>query len=115
MSTLVDPGEIETIVGARRHSVKHLGRLITETRTVYVLHSHLCRNTGRDLRECEFSIAMDEGVDWTLFTEQLDRPIIMGVDSRGLLMPANLATELEQSPPWPDHTEPITYLEDNHS
>lgn len=62
MSELVEPTLIEEIVGASRHPVKHLGRLISAAAdTVYILHSQACKDSGIDLRECVFSKALDNG------------------------------------------------------
>lgn len=63
MSTLVDPTEIEDIVGAKRHPTQHLGRAVTAERMVYVLHSQECLDSGIDLRDCEYSIALNKGIE----------------------------------------------------
>lgn len=111
MSARVDPGEIEMIVGARRHSIKHLGRLVTADHTTYILHSEHCKSRYEDLRECVFSLAMDEGIDEADFEGYMDRPIVMGVDSDGVLLPADIAHIREGAASWPDHSEPIVYLD----
>ncbi|MFB7890316.1 hypothetical protein ACFCZ3_19920 [Cellulosimicrobium cellulans] len=59
MADLVPPGRIEEIVGACRHDTKHLGRAVSAEKRVYVLHSWACIDSGIDLRECEFSRALD--------------------------------------------------------
>lgn len=110
VADLVDPGQIERIVGARRHSIKHLGRVVTADHTTYILHSEHCRSRGLDLRECAFSVAMDDGVDDAEFEGYTDRAIVMGVDSNGVLLPAEIAHIREGSASWPDHSEPIVYL-----
>lgn len=63
MSDLVPTDQIESIVGARRHAWKHYARAVSAEQTVYILHSRTCLETGIDLRECEFSRALDRGID----------------------------------------------------
>jgi|GEM_PF-1473118 len=111
MNDLVDPNQIELIVGARRHSVKHLGRVVTATQTTYILHSQLCLQRGEDLRECVFSRAMDEGFDLAEFEAFTDRPIVMAVDSQGVLCPAEIARIREDAPAYFTSGEAIIYLD----
>ncbi|GAB3988819.1 hypothetical protein [Nocardioides marmoraquaticus] len=63
MTNLVPAEDIQRIVGARRHPLFHLGRAASDGETVYILHSKLCRDFGIDLRDCPFSLALDEGID----------------------------------------------------
>jgi hypothetical protein len=63
MSELVPAEEIEQIVGARRHPHQHLGRADSSTETLYILHSQKCKDSGIDLRDCEWSKALDRGID----------------------------------------------------
>jgi hypothetical protein len=62
MSDLVAADRIEKIVGASRHPTDHIGRAVSSERTVYILHSHECRDSGIDLRECRYSLALDRGI-----------------------------------------------------
>lgn len=64
MTELVDPDQIESIVGARRHVLVHLARAVSAEQTAYILHSHACRARGIDLRSCEYSIALDRTTGW---------------------------------------------------
>ena len=109
MADLVPADEIEQIVGARRHSIKHLGRLISEEQWVYILHSRMCLSTGRDLRECAFSVAMDALNDLE-FVGYMDRPIVLAVSSEDELLPAEVAYIRENTSSWADNSEPIEYL-----
>lgn len=111
MANLVPADQIEALVSARRHSVKHLGRHDTATDTIYILHSEQCRAQTDDLRDCAFSIALDDGVDEDDWDAYHDRPIALAVDSEGFLCPWDVAVEREQPPAWSDHSEPIVYLE----
>ena len=90
MSDLVDPTEIEAIVGVARHQSEHWGRASSAERTVYILHSRECRESGIDLRECPFSIALDRGIEhafpWTGWRRVQDRPVRLEI-ARGYLMP----------------------------
>lgn len=63
MAHLVDPARIETIVGARRHRTRHIGRAVTADRAVYVLHPHACLARTPDLRDCRYARALDHGID----------------------------------------------------
>lgn len=63
MSDLVPSEDIERIVGIQRHNVTHYGRAVSADQTVYVMHSNRCLNSGIDLRQCPFSLALDEGID----------------------------------------------------
>ena len=59
MTKLVDPTQIETIVGAPRHPMLHIGRAADGMLTI--MHSAWCVRTGRDLRACPWSLALDVG------------------------------------------------------
>ena len=83
MSELVPAEGIEQIVGARRHRTLHIARAVSAEQTVYILHSHECRNSGIDLRECGFSIALDRGLEG-IGVE--DRPILVAIEE-GRLIP----------------------------
>lgn len=79
MSELVPADEIERIVGVRRHRKAHYGRAVSAEQTVYVLHSHECRDTGIDLRECRFSVALDRGINPEAWSAHLDVAVALGV------------------------------------
>jgi len=90
MTDLVDPTEIETILGIARHETDHYGRAVSAEQQVYVLHSAECRNAGGDLRECPYSIALDKGIEhfypWTSWRRLQDQPVRLEI-SRGYLLP----------------------------
>lgn len=71
MSELVDPARIEEIVGVPRHATLHFARAVSAEHTVYVLHSHECKQSGIDLRQCEFSRALDRGIDLRQWVEDV--------------------------------------------
>ena len=77
MSDLVSPSEIEQIVGAHRHSHQHLGRAVSDEQTVYILHSQRCKDSGIDLRECDWSLALDRGIDPGDWMDYEDRPVVL--------------------------------------
>lgn len=56
---LADVDTIETKVGAKRHPTEHLARIINAEAIFYILHSQDCKDSGIDLRECEYSLAYD--------------------------------------------------------
>ena len=96
MSNLVAAQNIEHIVGATRDPWQHLGRAVTAERTVYVLHSQRCKDSGIDLRECPWSLALDRGIvldDWKGYE---DRPVVLAIVRRRLFpLPAK---DLETKP-----------------
>jgi hypothetical protein len=87
MSALVNPEEIERIVGAQRHATRHLARAVSAEETVYILHSHKCKDRGGDLRECLFSLALDNGIDEAVWAGAMDRPIRVTINSSQRLIP----------------------------
>lgn len=94
MTELVDPFEIERIVGARRHRTAHLGRAVSAEERVYVLHSQECLDSGIDLRECPYSLALDQVAaqgDWKLWRHRADVPVLVAL-WRDLLIPATVLT-----------------------
>lgn len=73
MSDLVPPDAIERIVGVQRHPTEHWARAVSKEETVYILHSAECLASGVDLRECHFSLALDNGIRRSEWVE--DRPV----------------------------------------
>lgn len=90
MSQLVNPDDIEQLVGTTRHATEHWGRAVSAEQTVYILHSAECRSSGRDLRECPYSIALDKGIDdflpHTGWRRLQDQPVRLEI-ARGYLVP----------------------------
>jgi hypothetical protein len=91
MSTRVPSDRIEGIVGAARHETQHYARAVSAEQTVYVLHSFDCLNSGIDLRDCAFSLALDEGIDVDRWTQ--DEPVHVVIED-GRLVPAEGGDEL---------------------
>lgn len=83
MTDLVPAADIERIVGAKRHPTKHIARAVNAETTVYILHSRECLGSGIDLRECEFSLALDNGIVpiWTLWKLVCDVPVVVDVQT----------------------------------
>lgn len=79
MTDLVPPEDIERIVGARRHKYRHLGRAVSVEQTVYILHSYRCLDSGADLRDCAWSLALDRGIDLDDWRDDQDRPVVLGI------------------------------------
>jgi hypothetical protein len=86
MSDLVPPNKIEAVVGVARHATEHWGRAVSAEQTVYILHSAECRASGIDLRDCEFSVALDEGIELSDWENREDQPVRLMVDE-GWLVP----------------------------
>ena len=91
MTDLVDPDEIETIVGVKRHPIRHWARAVHAEQTVYILHSQACRESTPDLRDCPYSHALDRGIQhhipWTGWRRALNRPVPVEI-FHGYLVPA---------------------------
>lgn len=75
MTNLVPPSEIEEIVGAKRHAWKHLARVVSSEGTCYILHSQQCVDSGIDLRDCEYSKALDLGLHSNAWRGSLDKTV----------------------------------------
>ena len=98
MTEIVNIGAIEQIVGARRHASFHLGRFNTTTGDVYILHSRDCLAVTKYLRECEFSLALDRGIDVDLWwpSEKQDRPVMLSISEHGDLIPFVLPSDVKE-------------------
>lgn len=106
MTELVNPDEIEQIVGVPRNPYIHIGRAVTAEQAVYILHSDACLADPSlvDLRACPFSLALDRGVsidEWTTAAAEFatnaqrgteDWPVLLGIDAdSGTLVPIGVA------------------------
>lgn len=98
MTDLVPADDIERIVGAARHRKVHYGRAVSAEETVYILHSRQCRDSGIDLRECRFSVALDRGIDRRMWNGKQDAPVLLGIWS-GQLIPIALAKGVDGAGP----------------
>lgn len=94
MSDLVPASEIEARVGARRHALAHLGRAVSAEQTVYILHSRACIDTGIDLRSCDYSHALDRGIDLVDWQHHQDRVVTLQ-HQHGYLMPDDGPDDIE--------------------
>lgn len=91
MSDIVPSDQIEAIVGAKRHPRHHIGRAASAEQTVYILHSQRCKDSGIDLRECAWSVALDRGIDGDpLWDDCQDRPVLLHIH-HGALMPITVS------------------------
>jgi hypothetical protein len=84
--------DIEAIVGVRRHVSEHIGRAISAEQTVYIVHSRECIESGIDLRQCPFSVALDDyGIaeEWEGWE---DKPVVLELDECGFLQASAEAT-----------------------
>lgn len=101
MTELVPPEDIERLVGATRHPHHHIGRVVSpkcswddaDNARVYILHSQACVDRGIDLRDCPYSLALDEhgihGLAWQDKDRDVPRWIRLGAlsDDRVVLVP----------------------------
>lgn len=83
MVALVPPDQIEQLVGARRHPTQHRGCAASTDQTMYVLHSGECKDSGIDLRDCQFSKALGWGIDPADWPE--DEPVVLALNNVGAL------------------------------
>lgn len=96
MSDLVNASDIERILGASRHRQAHLGRAVSAEQTVYILHSQECKNSGIDLRECPFSVALDLGISPNRWADFEDVPVELWVSAAtGQLVPMRRLPEAD--------------------
>lgn len=89
MSDIVPAADIERIVGRKRHTQAHYGRAATDEQTVYILHSQRCLDSGIDLRNCRFSLALDRGISLRAWEGMEGRSVPLGVCG-GLLIPLTI-------------------------
>jgi hypothetical protein len=90
MVDLVPSDEIEWIVGIERHPTIHFGRAVSAEKMIYVLHSAACLATGRDLRVCDYSTALNRGISYTLWQDRFDQPVALAIGYvDGRLVPAD--------------------------
>lgn len=87
---LETPDRVERIVGALRDTEQHIARAVSAEERVYILHSHDCVNSGRDLRLCPYSLALDRGIDLGSWVE--DVAVFVTID-HDRLVPESWALE----------------------
>lgn len=88
MSQLETEAKTIEVVGIPRQATEHMGRAVSAEQRVYILHSQECKNSGIDLRECPFSIALDDGIDPDVWREYEDIPVTLAIDEKfGDLVP----------------------------
>lgn len=88
MSRLEAADKIEGLVGAKRHDSLHLARAVSAEQRVYILHSAECAASGIDLRKCEFSVALDWGIDIVVWKGLEDQVVALAIDAHwGDLLP----------------------------
>lgn len=80
MTEPVDPNDIERIVGAPRSTYEHMGAI--RGGTVYIMHSKRCVRQTPDLRECDFSRALDLGLRPQDWDGQEEQPVVLRFGDR---------------------------------
>lgn len=104
MTRLESADKIEGIVGAKRDATQHLGRAVSAEQRVYILHSEECRARGIDLRKCEYSIALDYGIDLDIWEDFQDRVVTLAIDAdEGDLLPLITSETPESTEQEQDH------------
>lgn len=87
MSDIVSADEIEQIVGVKRHATRHYARAVSAGQTVYILHSQTCKDNTPDLRECAFSLALDNGIDEYDWSDSEDQAVRVTINRSMRLIP----------------------------
>ena len=100
MTDLVPADEIEQIVGIERHPTRHYARAVSAEQIVYILHSQRCKASGRDLRDCLFSQALDTGIDEYDWSDMEDQAVRVTINRRRKLVPVRPGMRLapEEAP-----------------
>lgn len=87
MSQVESAARTLAVVGVPRHAEWHMAKAVSAEQRVYILHSEACIASGIDLRECEFSMALDLGIDadqWSGW-EDVAVPVTIDVDAEDLI------------------------------
>lgn len=84
MTDLVSGQDVERIVGVGRHPTEHRARAVSAEQKVHILHSAECLDMhdagARDLRQCPYSLALDEGIDLDEWKCSEDRAVAVTLD-----------------------------------
>jgi hypothetical protein len=85
---------IESIVGVPRHAVEHIGIAVSSSTTMYIMHSKACVDSGIDLRDCPYSVALDTyGIDEAEWGGYEDKPVVLTLLDDYILAPREEATD----------------------
>ncbi len=88
MSRLEPSDKIESIVGAKRHETLHIGRAVSAEQRVYIMHSQQCLESDIDLRDCDYSLALDDGINLIEWDGMEDKPVVLHIaEDTGELVP----------------------------
>jgi len=98
MSRLESAETIEATVGAQRHATLHLAHAVSAKERVYILHSKECLDRGTDLRDCEFSEALDLGIDLGVWSEFQDRPVVVSISEEYFDLEPTDSDEIVRTP-----------------
>lgn len=79
MTNLVPHEDVPRIVGRPRHPTLHFGLADPESELLYILHSVECFESGRDLRECPFSLALDQGAPMDVWESYENQPVELAI------------------------------------
>lgn len=96
MADRVDPDKIELIVGRKRGVRAHYGKVVTEERMVYILHSQTCFDND-DLMICKYTQALERGLradDWIGWE---NTPVRLKVNDTNFLVPARHAKKYKNN------------------
>lgn len=96
MSEIESADQIEQIVGVKRHATRHYARAVSAEQTVYILHSCACKDSGVDLRECLFSLALDNGIDEYDWSDVEDQSMRVTINRSQRLIPVRPGMRLNR-------------------
>lgn len=75
---------IEKIVGAKRDPYLHFARAVSDTETVYILHSRDCLDRYSPNLNCHFSRALDAGIEKDHWRWFMDLPVVVTITDNRL-------------------------------
>jgi hypothetical protein len=83
---LVPSQDIERIVGARRHPLRHIGRAVSDEQRLYIMHSAKCVAETSELTECSYSkLLAEKGLSFDAWHDWMDRPVVLVEGPHGLV------------------------------
>lgn len=74
-SKRVPDDEIEKIVGTYRDPSRHIVRVISKKKVLYILHPIDCKRRSVDLRLCAYSESFDRYFDENEWLDFADKPV----------------------------------------
>lgn len=80
MTNKVPSDTIEGLVGEKRSATLHFAKAVSDEKTVYILHSKRCLIETPDLRNCKYSLALDNGIDMLAWEKCMDQTVWVTIE-----------------------------------